>query len=135
MMGTVIPESEIRVRLESVRVGQMLTFVVCIGAQIYALATWDQPHRGLLTAIFVTAAIIAASISVLPIERIVRGRHRELFFLVWSLLDFALIAAISAADGGPQSPFVYAFVLPTIFAAQSYPLWSTLMTGLMATVA
>ena len=49
MMRKVIPESEIRVRLESVRIGQWLTFIVCGGAQIYALATWDQPYRGLMT--------------------------------------------------------------------------------------
>ena len=49
IMGTVIPESEIRVRLESVRIGQILTCIVCAGAQAYALATWDRPHRALLT--------------------------------------------------------------------------------------
>src|SRR3954452_19641895 len=132
MMGTVIPESEIRVRLESVRVGQMLTFIVCAGAQVYAFATWERPHRILLTAIFVVALCSAALISVLPIERIVRGPRREWWFLGWSALDFALICAIAAADGGPRSPFVLLLVLPTIFSALSYPLWSTFATGLMA---
>src|SRR3954447_19640167 len=131
MMGTLIPESEIRVRLESVRVGQMLTFIVCGGAEAYALATWERPHRLLLTAIFVAAAASAVMISFLPVERIVRGPRRELWFLGWSALDFGLIAAITAADGGPRSPFVMLFVLPTIFAALSYPLWSTLATGAM----
>src|SRR5436305_9094175 len=134
IMGTVIPESEIRVRLESVRIGQMLTFIVCAGAQAYALATWGQPHRTLLTVMFAIALASVVLISALPVERIVRGPHREKFFLTWSALDFALIAAIAAADGGSRSPFVMLFVLPTIFAALSYPLWSTFATGAMAVV-
>ena len=132
MMGRVIPESEIRVRLESVRVGQMLTFIVCGGAQAYALATWNHPHRAALTAIFVVAVASALSISLLPIERIVRGPQREWWFLGWSALDFGLVTAICAIDGGPRSPFVLLFVLPTIFSALSYPLSSTLATGGMA---
>jgi diguanylate cyclase (GGDEF)-like protein/PAS domain S-box-containing protein len=135
MMRGVIPESEIRVRMQSVRVGQMLTFIVCAGAQVYAIATWDRPNRALLTAIFAAAVLSAALISLLPIERIVRGPRRELWFLGWSALDFTLIAAIAAADGGPRSPFVLLFVLPTIFAALSYPLWSTFATGAMGVLA
>src|SRR3954447_18429593 len=134
IMGTVIPESEIRVRLQSVRVGQGLTLVVCAGAQAYALATWDRPQRALLSAIFVAAALSALLISALPIERIVRGPHREKWFLGWSLLDFGLITAIAAIDGGPRSPYVLLFVLPAIFAALSYPLWSTLATGAMGVI-
>ena len=126
-----IPESEIRVRLESVRVGQMLSFVVCAGAEAYVLATWDRPHRLFLTAIFALGVVIAALISLLPVERIVRGPRREWWFLGWSALDFGLVTAISAADGGPRSPFVFLFVLPMIFSALSYPLWSTFATGAM----
>src|SRR5436190_3794059 len=132
IMGTGIPEPEIQVRLESVRVGQILTFIVCAGAQIYALATWDRPHRALLTVIFGVAVASACLISLLPVEKIVRGPNRERWFLAWSALDFALVAAIAAVDGGPRSPFVMLFVLPTIFAALSYPLWSTFATGLIA---
>jgi diguanylate cyclase (GGDEF)-like protein/PAS domain S-box-containing protein len=130
----VIPESEIRVRLESVRVGQKLTFIVCGGAQAYALATWSQPHRALLTVIFVIAAASACLISVLPVEQIVRGPTRERWFLGWSALDFTLVSAIAIADGGPRSAFVMLFFLPTIFAALSYPLWSTVATGTLAVV-
>ncbi|HEX6713436.1 MAG TPA: EAL domain-containing protein [Thermoleophilaceae bacterium] len=129
-----IPESEIRVRLESVRVGQMLSFVVCGGAQIYVFATWEEPHRLFLSGIFLLGVVISALISFLPVERIVRGPRREWFFLGWSALDYALVTAISAADGGPRSPFVFLFVLPTIFAALSYPLWSTLVTAALGCV-
>jgi diguanylate cyclase (GGDEF)-like protein/PAS domain S-box-containing protein len=128
----VTPESEIRLRLESIRMGQWLTFVVCGGSGIYALATWDQPHRLLLIVMLAVALASGAGISLLPTERIVRSARREAFFLTWSALDMGLIAAVAVADGGPRSPFVFLFVLPTIFAALSYPLWSTIATGAMA---
>jgi diguanylate cyclase (GGDEF)-like protein/PAS domain S-box-containing protein len=128
----VIPETEIQVRVESVRVGQWLTLVVCLGGEAYTLATWDQPHRLILTVMLAVALVSGGLISALPLERIVRGRHRETFFLAWSALDMALVAAVSTADGGSRSPFVVLFVLPTIFAALSYPLWSTVATGAMA---
>src|SRR4051794_13655974 len=103
--------------------GQWLTLVVCLGGEAYTLATWDQPHRLLLTVMLAVPLVSGRLISALPLERIVRGRQRETFFLMWSALDMALIAAVSTADGGSRSPFVVLFVLPTIFAALSYPLW------------
>jgi diguanylate cyclase (GGDEF)-like protein/PAS domain S-box-containing protein len=126
-----IPESEIRVRLESVRAGQMLSFVVCAGAQVYVLATWEQPHRVFLSAVFLLGVVVAASISLLPVERIVRGPRREWWFIGWTALDYGLVTAISVADGGPRSPFVFLFVLPAIFAALSYPTWATIATAAM----
>src|SRR4051812_35329656 len=118
----VTPECEIRLRLESIRMGQWLTFVVCAGSVAYALVTWDQPHRLLLTAMFAVALASGAGLSRLPRERIVRSPRRDAFFLAWSALDMVLVAAVAVADGGPRSPFVFLFVLPTIFAALSYPL-------------
>jgi diguanylate cyclase (GGDEF)-like protein/PAS domain S-box-containing protein len=129
MIRAVIPESEIRVRLESVRVGQMLSVVVCAGAQAYVFATWDQPHRLFLTGLFAIGVFLSAAISFMPVERIVRGPRKEWWFLGWSALDYALVTVATVADGGPRSPFVFLFVLPTIFAALSYPLWSTLTTA------
>jgi diguanylate cyclase (GGDEF)-like protein/PAS domain S-box-containing protein len=127
-------ETELRVRLDSIRVGQWLTVVVCAGGQAYALATWDRPHRLFMSILFALALASVGVISRLPKERIVSGSWREPFFLAWSALDMALIGAICIADGGSDSPFVILFVLPTIFAALSYPLWSTFATGAMAVI-
>jgi diguanylate cyclase (GGDEF)-like protein/PAS domain S-box-containing protein len=129
-----VSETELRVRLESIRVGVTLTVVVCLGSQLYALTTWDRPHRLLLTALFAAGLASVGLIAVLPRERIVRSSRREWFFLSWSTLDMGLITAISVADGGPRSPYVFLFVLPMIFAALSYPLWSTVATGAVALV-
>ena len=115
--------------------GQALTLIVCLGGSAYAFATWGQPHRALLCAMFGIALVSVGLISVLPLERVVRSPRRELFFLTWSALDMVLIAAVAVADGGPRSPYVFLFVLPTIFAALSYPLWSTVATGAFAVAA
>jgi len=122
------------VRIASIAVGVWLTVVVCIGAQAYALLTWDEPNRAILTALFGTGIASAITIATLPAERLVRSRWREAFFLTWSALDIALIAGVMAADGGQRSPYTFLLVLPTIFAALSYPLWSTLVTGVMAVI-
>ena len=115
--------------------GLGLTVVVVAGSQIYAVATWDRPHRLLLTVMFAVALSSVGLISLLPQERIVRSDKREWFFLAWSTLDIALVTSICLADGGPRSPYVLLYVLPAIFAALSYPLWSTVVTGAVAVAA
>lgn len=63
------------------------------GSAIYALATWDRPNRATL---LIVAAIAMASIPVvlgLPLERIVRGRWREPFFVFWTGFLLVCIAA------------------------------------------
>ena len=61
----------------------------------------------------------------LPLERIVRSRHRELFFISWTTPDLLFIATCAALDGGAESPFALLFVLPFLFGALSYPIWAT----------
>jgi diguanylate cyclase (GGDEF)-like protein/PAS domain S-box-containing protein len=124
-----------RVRLESIRVGLWLTLVVALGGQAYALATWDQPDRLALTGLFVSALASIGLIWLLPKERILRSRWREVFFLAWTILDLALISALVVVDGGATSPYVVLFVLPTVFAALSYPTRSVVATGLVALAA
>ena len=126
--------AELRVRVESIAVGVWLTVVVCIGAEAYALLTWDRPNRDVLTLLFGIAFVSAVGITLVPAERVVRSRWREAFFLTWSALDIALITGVMAADGGQRSPYTFLLVLPAIFAALSYPLWSTLVTGVMTVV-
>ena len=126
--------AELRARIASIAVGVWLTVVVCVGAQIYALLTWESENRVILSALFGIGLASAVLISLLPAERIVRSRRREAFFLTWSALDIALIAGVMAADGGQRSPYTFLLTLPVIFAALSYPLWSTLATGLITVI-
>lgn len=86
-------ERELAFRLASTRVAIALTGLAASGSAIYALATWDRPNRATL---LIVAAIALASIPVvlaLPLERIVRGRWREPFFVFWTGFLLVCIAA------------------------------------------
>ena len=41
---------------------------------------------------------------VLPIQRIIRSRFSETFFVFWSLLQIGLIGGMVSYDGGASSP-------------------------------
>jgi diguanylate cyclase (GGDEF)-like protein/putative nucleotidyltransferase with HDIG domain len=118
-----------------VRAGVWLTFAICGAGAAYVAATWSEPRRMPILALFVVAALAALAIALLPTERIVRGRLTEPFFLTWSFLDVALIALIVAADGGAASPFAVGFFLPLVFAAVFYPLRSFVPVGVVDVLA
>jgi diguanylate cyclase (GGDEF)-like protein len=125
-------EQEIKARLKSVEVGLWLSVIVAVGCAIYALETWDRPNRGLVLAVASLGLLSVPLIRALPIERIVRGPRRDLFFAGWSILDLALIATLAGLDGGSESAFTLLLVLPFLFAALSYPTKWTTVVGLAA---
>jgi diguanylate cyclase (GGDEF)-like protein len=116
-----VAEQEIRTRLASVGVGLWLSVIVCLGGAVYALHTWDEPHRNLILVATGLGLLSVPLIRALPLERIVRSRYSEVFFAGWSLGDIALIATIAGLDGGSESPYMLLLVLPFLFAALSYP--------------
>jgi diguanylate cyclase (GGDEF)-like protein len=125
-----IPDHEVEARLASIRVGLWLTVIVSIGGAIYALTTWDQPNRSLILAAIGLGSLSVPGLLLLPLERIIRGPHREAFFLGWSLADVALIAVCAGLDGGSQSPFMLLLVLPFLFASLSYPVRTIISVGI-----
>jgi len=121
--------SYLRFRMRSVRTGVWLTWAICAMSGIYFALTWDRPHRPLMAGIGVASALLASGLLLAPVERVVRGRWRELFFVGWSVLTLAAIGGAVVADGGGRSPAALVFFLPMIFAALSYPLASTVAVG------
>ncbi|MEA2423405.1 MAG: hypothetical protein QOF55_2504 [Thermoleophilaceae bacterium] len=121
--------SEVRSRVESIRIGSRLTLASTAAALSYAVATWGAHNR---TAVVVLLAI-SACWALVPLavgpERIVRSARREAQFLAWSAGAVALIGAIVAADGGASSPLALLFLLPLAFAALSYPRRSLIAVG------
>ena len=105
-----------------VKAGVFLTYTASATGLAYVAATWQEPHRGLIAALFVCGIISAAVIQSLPVERLIRGRYVDFFFLIWSILVIVLIAGAVAADQGATSPITYLFFLPMVFAAVFYPL-------------
>jgi diguanylate cyclase (GGDEF)-like protein len=102
---------------------------MCAADAAYAVATLHQPHRleiGILLAIGIATSVLVA---MLPTDRIVRNRRRDLFFLGWSVFQILLVAALAGLDGGARSPLALAFLIPVLFAAVSYPLWAVVTVG------
>jgi diguanylate cyclase (GGDEF)-like protein len=130
-----VPEFEIQTRLASVKVGLGLSLIVSIGAALYALETWEQANRDVMLAVISLGLLSVPFVQALPLERIVRGPHRDLFFAAWSIADVALIATIAGLDGGSNSPYMLLLVLPFLFASLSYPTRWTAIVGLASLTA
>jgi diguanylate cyclase (GGDEF)-like protein len=128
-------EHEIKARLASIKVGVWLSVVVCIGGALYAIGTWDRPDRILILAITALGLLSAPVVMALPLERIVRSRHCEVFFVAWSIADVVLIATIAGLDGGSRSAYTLLLVLPFLFAALSYPPRTIALVALFVLVA
>ncbi|MGH2955710.1 MAG: putative bifunctional diguanylate cyclase/phosphodiesterase [Solirubrobacterales bacterium] len=124
-------EHEIQLRLASVRVGMVLSLIVCLGSAVYALVTWDQPNRSLIMVLVALGLLSVPLIWLLPVERIVRGRRREAFFLAWSVGVISLLAVCASLDGGSRSAYALLLVLPFLFASLSYPLRTTILVGVV----
>jgi diguanylate cyclase (GGDEF)-like protein len=128
-------EQEIQTRLASVKVGVWLSIVVCIGGALYAIGTWDRPHRILILAVTALGLLSVPVVRAMPLERIVRSRYREVFFVGWSIADIVMIAAIAGLDGGSQSAYMLLLVLPFLFAALSYPPRTIAVVGICVLIA
>jgi diguanylate cyclase (GGDEF)-like protein/putative nucleotidyltransferase with HDIG domain len=116
-------------RLSSIAIGIRVLLGMCAADAAYAVATRGQPHRlemGILLGVGVASSVI---IALLPVERIVRSHHGDLFFLAWSVFQIALVAGLAGFDGGARSPLALAFIIPVLFAAVSYPLWAVVVVG------
>jgi diguanylate cyclase (GGDEF)-like protein len=118
-------EDDLRIR--SVAVGVLLMGFTAMVVAVYCAFTWDRPHRPLLVAMVGGAVVLGAALALLPVEKVIRSRWREPFFLSWSALMVILVSVIVILDGTDESPVALILVLPLIFAAISYPLWATVV--------
>ncbi len=131
----IVDLSALRMREATISAGVWLTYVLCGTGALYVALTWYRPNRLALAALFGVAMAAGIAISLLSRERIVRSRHREAFFLSWSILDLMVIGLLTLADGGTASPLTLIFVVPVIFAAATYPLGSVAVVGSLTVAA
>jgi diguanylate cyclase (GGDEF)-like protein len=127
--------SELGLRLRMISAGVAISFAAIAALSAWTAASWSQPHRGVIAALLVAAAVITVFVSLLPAERIIRSRYREAFFLSWSLSYVALITALAAADGGVRSPVALVYFLTLVFAALAYPLASVVVVSMTSVAA
>jgi diguanylate cyclase (GGDEF)-like protein/putative nucleotidyltransferase with HDIG domain len=121
--------AEVRSRVQSLAAGVRLVLFSTAAGLIYTFATLEGVHRPRLFALWGCTAVFGLLTWLLPYERVVRSRRREAFFLLWSIVQIALIGALAASDGGTKSPLALLFFLPVAFAALSYPLASVVLIG------
>jgi hypothetical protein len=128
-------DSFLQFRERSVRDGVWLSLVTILIVLVYVLASWDRGDRGLILVLLGSALASTYGVSRLPAAAIVRSRWRERFFLVWTIADVLLIAAIVSADGGSRSGLGAIFFLPLIFGSLSYPARSVAICGVISVLA
>ena len=121
--------TSLRMREGTVSAGIWLTYVVGGLGEVYVALTLQRPNRPALAALFAMAVLAGVVVSLLPREKIVQSRLREVFFLSWTFLDFALIVLGTLADGGTSSPLALVFFVPVVFSSMSYPLASVAAVG------
>ena len=128
----IVDLAEARFRTATIGAGVRLMLFVFGSGIAYAAATLDQPNRLLIVVLFAALAVAALLVWLLPAERTVRSRFRDVMFLSWSLFSIAVIGAVVAADGGADSPLTLLFFVPAVFAALSYPLASVVAIGVLS---
>ena len=115
---------ELALRTRMISAGLWASVLLLGATGAWIAATWGRPGRGGLLAMAAGAALATVVIALLPRERIVTGRHREVFFLGWSLSLIAFIAVAAGLDDGVRSPIVLMLFLTLVYAALSYPRWA-----------
>jgi diguanylate cyclase (GGDEF)-like protein len=122
-------EEEYRLRLATLRGGAHIAIAVSLGFGAYALATPGGTNRGLILALAAVGLLAGCVTLILPGERFVRSRSREPVLFLYSTLSVAVIATVTALDGGASSPLTILFVLPVLLAALTFPLRVTVVLG------
>jgi HD-GYP domain-containing protein (c-di-GMP phosphodiesterase class II) len=101
-----------------VKVGSGVSVGLGAAALIYALLTWGQPHRAVLAAISVAAALDGTAILVLR-RRVAESRFVEAIFFAWNIVHVCAAGLACYWDGGWRSPFVMVLFVSITFAAVS----------------
>jgi diguanylate cyclase (GGDEF)-like protein len=133
---TALDDLESRFWLRTVTAGRRATFGTCAGGLAYVLFFAGSAHRVAIAAVIVPVmAAAAVGVAAVPLERVVRSRHREAGLLGWSLATVLIIGLVAALDGGARSPVALALVLPAGFASLAYSPFRVVVVGLAAEAA
>lgn len=124
-----------RARANAISAGIWSTFILSVAGFGYAAATWEEPNRLALSALFGAAVLVALIVAVLPREYLIRSALREQFFFWWSASYVAVIAGLAYFDGGAGSPMTLLFFSPLVFTALWAPRRRVMAMGLLVLIA
>jgi HD domain len=114
--------SEVALRLSSIRAGVRVTLVLAAAAAAYLVATAHGPHRLVLLAIPVLAAVDALVISQLPADFVAQTERQYVRLVAsWNVSHSVAVALACVLDGGIHSPLAAVFFVSVAFAAASLP--------------
>jgi diguanylate cyclase (GGDEF)-like protein len=111
----------LRFRMATLKTGVWLGIAMVAAGLVYFGFTWDDGNRPLLAGLAAAVAVSDLSVLLLPMERIVAGRRRELFFLGWTLSNVAVLLVLGGLDPTVPSPLTLPLMMPMLFAGMSYP--------------
>jgi diguanylate cyclase (GGDEF)-like protein/PAS domain S-box-containing protein len=125
---------EIAMRARDVVIGGVLAIGTAIAIIAYLLQSDQSGHPRFLGTVCVAWAVASCGMFALPRRRMVASRWREPLFLLWSLLVVGSIAFGIVLENRTNSPLLFGFILPLIFAAISYPVVATAIVGSLVLV-
>jgi diguanylate cyclase (GGDEF)-like protein len=108
-------------RSASVRAGVVTTLAICGGLAAYIGESWERPNRSAMAFVVLGGCLLALVVSRTPAPRLRRRATADPSLVVWNLLSIALLTALVALDGDPRSPIAFAFAVPLVLAALSFP--------------
>jgi diguanylate cyclase (GGDEF)-like protein/PAS domain S-box-containing protein len=125
---------EITIRARDVVIGGVLAIATAIAIVVYLLQSTQSAHPVVLGTVCVIWALASCGMFALPRRRLVASRWREPFFLLWSATVVGSIAFGIVLEGRENGPLLFAFILPLVFAAISYPVYATTVVGVLVLV-
>jgi diguanylate cyclase (GGDEF)-like protein/putative nucleotidyltransferase with HDIG domain len=118
-------------RVQTLLIGALVTAVVAVAGIAYAVATWSDPNRTAIIALFALAALIGHLPLLAGPARIVGSPLCNRFLLAWGAGAIAITATLVTVDGGMKSPLRLLFFVIIVFVGLSYPSRSVVAIGFL----
>jgi hypothetical protein len=108
-------------RSASIHAGAVATLAICAGLMAYVAETWSRPNRGTMAVLVLAGVLLAVVVSGMPARRLRRRTTPDPALVTWCVFSIGLLAGLVALDGDPRSPIAFAFAVPLVLAALSFP--------------
>jgi len=131
----IIDFSEVKFRLRIAGARIWLAYLLALVFAAYAVGTWDGTERLALVGLAAGYLAWGMLVRLLPLEKIVHSRSRDVFFLAWSVAEVGVIAGAMAIDGGSASPLAALLFIPLVVVALTYPPMLVLAVGTLELLA